>query len=176
MSFTHPYGVYNAQASFSKWFEDNIGLSLPSWMSTAAIYFDFPDLPPTYPCFSLTYSQHRDFPIAGGDIVDAAGGTQYHGRKVIMLVDVTCWVTRDRNPNWKRDIVQMRDMVFKLLRSTGSISMKDYLANSDSPTATGTILRIENIQSVEFVQFREEVNPNIERVIERVTLWWIERW
>ncbi len=176
MTFTHPYGIYNVQASFNVWFQTNIATSLPSWMSAATVYFNFPDLPPSMPCFSVTYLPYKDFPIAAGGIVDSSGGTQWHGRKVIMLLDVTCWVTRDNNPNWNRDILQMRDMAHKLLRSTGSMAISDYAANSESPTATGAIIRINDIQSVEFTPFMQEVNPNVERKIIRVTVSWIERW
>lgn len=170
-AFVYTYGDYAAIGSFDKWFQDNITTTKPAWMTTCPVNFDYPRTALTFPSFSVTHFESSETRLAESDLVDRYNGTQYKGVQKTHVLEISCWVTRDMNPNWQRDLRQMGDMVQSLLRQTRAIAINDLY---NTLAATGAIIRIVDIRQAQAAP--DLANANVERLRFIVTLHWVERW
>ena len=171
MAFTHTYGKYAALSSFNKYLQDNLGASLPSWMDALKLNFDYPREPLTFPSFSVTHFGAEEERVAGSDVVDPG----YYGVRIRQVSEVSCWADANADPAWQGHLWQMRDMVWKVLRTakiTGIMALLDVYAGTESPAESGGILRIERIADQDTTP---EANLNVKRLRIIVTSTWIER-
>jgi hypothetical protein len=168
MPFAWATGDYNVQSSFNKFFKDNINGSLPSWASSIAINYNYPDFPlfdedvgDYAPKFSVTHLGAFDESISEGQILDAGK----RGQRRHLITEVSAWVNgksgiNTTNENWPRDLMQMGDMVRKLFSGTRTLPIVDIYTSATNPSNTGYVMRIDKVEEVEFAP---DPNPNIKR-------------
>ncbi len=167
-TFVHPYGEYSIFGTFNDWFQASVASALPSWMPSAVINFDYPSTPLTFPSFSVTHMGTDERPVAQSDYLDPG----WQGVRKVHVVDISCWESRDRTPDYEMHLRQMRDMATKLIRQTHSVAIKDLYTGASAATAIGAIMRIERVDAV---QSPPDENPNTERAALVAVVSWLER-
>jgi hypothetical protein len=181
MTFTHPYGAYNATHSINAFIKNNLGVNAPDWLNWSygvsqprSLTFDWPDQPLHFPSFAVTH--HSSVPAISSE-GDRADG-QYKGIIRQGLMEVNCWVsqldekTNEKNYQWAVQLQTMRDMVFLLFEKNRFISMYDY-SNPASPTDLKALVRIKDMSEATVMP---DPNPAVRRVRILITYRWVERY
>ncbi len=177
MAFAESGGLYNFQASFNSAFLAGITASLPSWMTTAHVLFDYPESGVPTPSFAVTHFAPREDMVAGGYIVD--GQNKISGVRQVAIADVSCWASRQsgtaNNPNWKRDLLQMRDMVKFWANRHRAISALDIYSGTGTTKYLPNIIRLHhNIE--EQGPITDDPNPAYVRHRMLLKYSWLETW
>ena len=171
MTFSFATGEYKVAGSFNLWFKTNIVTNLPTWLASAIVNFDYPDVPlfneaagDYAPKFSVTHLGAYEDPAAYSESYLLDG--LHTGQKLNSLAEINCWVNvkssaQGVNTTWQRDLRQMRDMVVTLFSATRQISIVDVYTSTSSPAATGYILRIDGVDEVDTPI--PDVNLNVRR-------------
>ena len=176
MPFSESGGWYNFRGSFNSAFLRAITASLPTWMTTARVYFDYPEAGVLPPAFAVTHIGPRERAVAGGYIV--RGNPVTSGVEMQVITDVSCWVSRQSgtadNPSWSRDLLQMRDMVKFWANRNRWLSAWDIYSGTASPPQLSRIIRLE--PGIEEQDWVGEPNPALAR--HRMLIKWryVETW
>lgn len=167
-------GLYDAEGSFNRLVKNH--LSAQGWPSAfpsgVSAYFDFPTQPLTFPSVTVTHMGGYMTPVGGGDLI--AGGAGVSGVRQRRDFDISCWVDAQANPNWSRDLRQLRDTVELMLltnRRGGQLYM--VYSGTGSPPTAGTF-RIDSW--IEQNIPRDPANPAV-RQYRFVGRWsYLEQW
>mgnify|MGYP001613861681 CR=1 FL=1 len=174
MALTWSAGLYDSEGSFNRLVKDH--LSAQGWPSAfpagVSAYYDWPTQNLTFPAVTVTHMGGQMVPVGGGDLI--AGGAGISGVRQQRQADISCWVDAQANPNWSRDLRQLRDTVELMLltnRRGGQLYMV-YSGTGTPPTA-GTF-RIESWAEQHIPQ--DASNPAVRRYRFVVRLGYVERW
>lgn len=168
MPFTFTTGEYNVQGSLNKFILNNLGSSLPTWMTSLTLNFDYPNIPLTFPSFSVTYFPTREIQRFEGDRAEGSNkGVTKKG-----IVEINGWIDSTSSQDYQMRLRQMKDMIEKLFRQNPAISILDIYSSTSNPQATGYILRITDINEL---QVNQDPNPAVKRVRMQIGFIWTER-
>lgn len=163
MAFSHQFGENNVAGSINSFLKNNLGTNVPSFMTWSygatpprTLNFDYPDIPLTFPSFSVTHLSSVERDTFQGDRADGSNrGIWREGQ-----FEVDCWVSSDNNPSWPSHLRTMRDMVFKLFEQNRSIALSDY-ATPPSPVALKALARIVRMEEQ---HIEEDPSPQVKRI------------
>lgn len=167
MPFTWENSLYNARASFNRWFQTNLTAS--GWPAAYAggfgVNFEYPDVPLTFPSVSVTH--------LGGEAENVGnhmgGPTPLTGYRQHQLTDVNVWASGQANAPWVRDLWQIRDMVARLVLGSTGFGLLNVYGSTANPTAVG-ICRFGPGNRLEDAATPLEPSPNIHR--HRLVVYW----
>jgi len=170
MTTVHVTSDFNVEASINAALQTAFNaVSMPAWLSTPAVVYDWPEITANTPCFSIihytnalsdNYQGRGDG--AGNSTVRASG-----------LMEVSAWVSRDQKYNgqdvWAARIRFMEGMINSVFTANPVILIKDYMTSQTSPTATAYKV---NMKNVNFIQVADDPNPAIRRRKALISYFW----
>lgn len=170
MTTLHATTNYNVEASINQAFATALGaITLPSFLSTPAIVYDWPDITGSTPCFSIvhmpsTLSDRYQGRTDGSNTgVTAASG----------MMEISAWVNREQKYNnqdvWMPRLRFMGSMIESAYAGLSVILIKDYTSTPASPSST--VYKV-NMNNLNFVQVAADPNPAIERRRALITYFW----
>ncbi len=162
MAFAWPRGLYNARASFNRWFLVNVTANgWPTGYHPAGfnINFDYPDVPLQFPSISVTHMGGAAEVVAQGHHI--GGPVHVTGQRQHQLSDISIWASGQPNAPWVRDLWQGRDLVGYLLTSGLAFDLLNVYATTAIADLTG--IGIARINGWEDVAAPLEPSPNIHR-------------
>lgn len=131
---------YNVEATLNAWMQTALqAFSLPAWLATLPTII--PDMPQTnavMPCFSLCHIPIGTDALWEGNLAGTGKGIWARG-----ILDVSCWVSRSKSPDWLAQLRTMRDMALSVGTASPVVVISDYAAlpyNSVAPAITTTAL------------------------------------
>ena len=172
MAFSWPRSTYNARASFNRWFRVNY--SAAGWPAayTAGgipVNFEYPDVPLTFPSFSVTHLGEIDGQRFQGDRMNGGTGSYRYA-----ITEVSCWASGDASGAWSRDLWQMHDMAAYLFQSARSIPLLNVYATTATANLTAIgVLRLGPDSVYEDVEAPMEPSRNVHRL--RMLAHWFYR-
>ena len=170
MTTLHATNTYNVEASVNAAIASALAaISLPVYLSTPAIVYDWPEITESTPCFSFAHFTDNQSDIYQGR-GDGAGNITVRD---VGLMEVSAWVSRDQRYNnqdvWSARLSTMAGMISKAVTSNAVILIRDYATSATAPARTGYKV---NLGVAEFVQTAHDANPAIERRRALVRYWW----
>ena len=169
---TFDTGLYNVQSTLFAWlYEQLIAFKSPSVASVTAV-IEWPQGKIITPSWSMII---LGVDSGGGYEGSNVGGGQ-HGDMRFGMMQVDCWVARDENATWVKQLAQMQDAVTKAVHTVqakgSGLVIKDWYTNGQTPADTAYRLTITGIERR---QPPVDPNPSIERKRILLTFQWVER-
>lgn len=160
MPLTWSAGLYDTEGSFNRLVKDS--LSALGWPSAfpggVSAYFDWPTQNLIFPAVTVTHMGGYRERVAAGDIIQ--GGAGVSGFRQHRQADISCWVDAQANPNWSRDIRQLRDTVSLLLATNRAGQIYMVYSGTGSPPTAG-MFRVDNVIEQHIPQ--DAANPAVRR-------------
>lgn len=169
MTTLHATTHFNVEASINAALQTALNaISVPAFMTTPAVVFNWPEIAESTPCFSIAHFTDNQSDLYQGRN-DAAGVTTVRDSG---MLEVSAWVSRDKpiyGKDWAAQLSFMAGMISKAVNSQPVILIRDYVTSQTSPALTGYKV---NIKIPEFVQTADDPNPAIRRRRALVSYWW----
>jgi len=170
MTTLHATTHFNVEASINAALQTALNaISVPAFMTTPAVVFNWPEIAESTPCFSIAhFTDNQSDAYQGRN--DAAGVTTVRDSG---MLEISAWVSRDQKYNgldvWQARLSFMAGMISKAVNSQPVILIRDYVTSQTSPALTGYKV---NMQACEFVEVAKDPNPAIQRRRALVRYWW----
>ncbi len=167
-------GLYDSEGSFNRMVKDY--LSANGWPSAfpagVSAYFDRPTQNLTFPCVTVEHLGGNPERVAAGDIVQGnpiVSGVMQHRQ-----TELSCWVDAQGNPNWSRDIRQLRDTLVLMLRQQRAGQIYMVYSGTGTPPTAG-MFRLDGLAAEQHIP-QDAANPAVRRY-RFVQRWsYLERW
>jgi len=168
----HDTGVYNVEGTLRAWLMAGLLANTPSSVSEVRLNLDMPEQPLNPPEWSVHFRVSRLSESFQGSHV----GSNQHGEIRYGTMEVNCWVSRENNPAWRKQLAQMRDAVSKSvqqLRATGSgLKVYDFYANENTPSQIAQLIKLLTITEA---AVPADPNPDIQRARFLIDYLWTEK-
>lgn len=158
----HVTSVYNVEPSINKAYEDGLNaiITLPTWMVTPRIVYNWPEIAASTPCFSIIH-------FTGSSSDDYQGRSDADGNSTMRntgLLEISAWVSRDQKYNglevWTARLRYMQSMLQQVHTKLSTVRVLDFENNPSSPAAAPFRVVISNMNEV---QVANDENPSIRR-------------
>jgi hypothetical protein len=149
---------FNVEATLNAWLITTVtAITRSAHLPTLpAFVTNWDQVAASMPCFAVTHTPAGMLNDLQGRVV---GGGQA-GRKALGLMEVSCYTTRNGNPNWNAQLRSMQDLVETAATSTGTVVIYDYQTSASSPTATTYKVNIDDVTET---PTESDPNPAIQR-------------
>lgn len=152
MATLHATNRFNVEASMNAWLQAQISaITRPSWLPAFTFVFNAPDITIRVPCIAIFH-----FPVSQ----QIAYRGRYPGDKASGLMEVSIWVSRNRNASWNAHLMGMDSIVGQAFNSGSGVVISDYTTAPGTPTAQAYAI---DLLDLEAVNSAPDPNPDLER-------------
>jgi hypothetical protein len=172
MTTLHATNVANVEGSLNNWFVTQLAaFSKPSYFTSYATYFYWPENELTYPSFSFSHIPVLSRQRWQGNVETASSSAvESHG-----LLEINCWVNREQLNSgqeiWIPILQTMQGFVEQVYNQSSQIVIQDYV-NPSNPVATTYLVRLGDLTKPVLLP---DANPAIKRRRLLIDYWWILR-
>ena len=161
-------GVRNVEATLnSAWAAAVAAYTMPAYLTRPNVVFNWPDITASMPCYGVIHIPISMDSTWQGRISDV----EQTALVANALMEISAFVTRDRNPNYMAQLNYMRDLVGDWVTKTKNMLIKDF-ATPSAPTNTTYRIMLTRLDEQPTAP---DVNPNVIRARMLVEYRWFYR-